>query len=187
MPDSSRLTFDEEHAYCSDPGKISDVAEVVVAYIAGFVVRHLRATLKCHECTAALRTPSCGNRAYSLIRRKSHGGLIFPSKDVLTICQNTEKQLWRALAYSTLASRMLAAKISAATMATLIGKDLFRNLNEHMIDNAPLESHSQHLVRAIVDKYLDIRMHHAAKTTTQRLHQEKVRQKHTKLTQFKGQ
>lgn len=120
VPNDSSLGFDEQHVYCSDPGKISDAVDVVIAYIAGFVVRHSQASLKCPDCST--EHTHCVNKAHSFIRSKWHGGLIFPSNDVLMTCQNTERELRRALAYSTLAPCMHAAKISAATMATFIAK-----------------------------------------------------------------
>ncbi|KAH7944994.1 hypothetical protein HPB49_004575 [Dermacentor silvarum] len=125
--------------------------------------------------------------AYSLIRRKTRGGLIYTSNDVLNICRQCEKELRRALVCSPLPSQRLAAKVAMATMTTFVGKDFFKVLDQHMLENHPLECHTSHLVRAIIDKYLDVRLRYVAKMTTERLHQERIRQKHTKLTQFKGQ
>lgn len=67
---------------------------------------------------------------------------------------------------------MLEARISAATMATFVGYDLFGSLIELVVDRILLESQSRHLLMAIVDKYVYIRVHHVPKTTAQSVHLE---------------
>lgn len=177
-----------DHAYTAEPGKISDLGVSIVAHISGFVARSLLLRLNCSECSSALKVSTAPPMpAYSLIRRKTQGGLIYASSDVLTICKQTEAELRRALVYYSFPSKGFVAKVVVNTLTAFVGKDFFKALDQHMLENHPLECHSSHLVRAIVEKYLDVRLRHLAKTTTERLHQERIRQKHTKLTQFKGQ
>lgn len=86
------------HIYCADPGKLSDFQDSIIAYIAGFVVHSLKLRLKCSECASALTVTSPPRQpSYSLIHRKTLGGISFPSKDVLEICRHCEKELRRAL------------------------------------------------------------------------------------------
>lgn len=60
-------------------------------------------------------------------------------------------------------------------MTGFVGRKFFSCLDEHALQNEELEFHSNHLMKAIVEKYLNVRMHYIAKNTTERLHLERVR------------
>lgn len=85
--------------------------------------------------------------------------------------KQTEAELRRALVYYSLPSKGFVPKVVVSTLTAFVGKDFFKALDQHMLENHPLECHSSHLVRAIVEKYLDVRLHHLAKTTAEHLHQ----------------
>lgn len=142
--------------------------------------------LHCDECASVLKvsTPPA-MPAYSLIWQKTLGGLIYASSDVLNICRQCDKDLRGALVCLPLPFQRLVAKVAVATMTTLVGKGFFKVLNQHMLENHPHEWHSSHLMRVIIDKYLDVRLRYVAEMTTDSLRQKRIRQKHTELTQFK--
>jgi len=62
----------------------------VVEYIAGFVVRKIVNKMSCLNCVTAI-TENNDENAFSLIRVKSRGGLIKPSRDVLVLCKTAEQ------------------------------------------------------------------------------------------------
>lgn len=176
-----------DHSYGMNHGSISEMAERTIAYIAGFVVRHLKATLKCPDCVAALTLSAPQEATYSLIRRKSMGGLTYPSQDVIAICKQSEKTLRRSLAVKPTLSKNFYNEAVLGVLHSFIGKKIFNCLDDHMLDNAPMDNHFFHLVRSIAQKYLNIRLHAWSKSSTEDLHKQRCRQLHTKLTQFKGQ
>jgi len=58
-------------------------------YIAGFVVKKILKLIACSTCQASLTINS--NNCNSLISIKNRGGLIFPSNNVVKVCQETER------------------------------------------------------------------------------------------------
>ena len=71
--------------------QLSTFADHVVAYIAGFVVKQWHNKLDCDKCKIALKKKSCKNS--QLIDVKTRGGLVYPSDDVILICEKTETVL----------------------------------------------------------------------------------------------
>jgi hypothetical protein len=88
-PDENPLV-DHDYTFIPDSALLSACSEKIVAYIAGFVVFKLKNTLHCEMCINAL-TEQSENKLCSLIKLKSKGGLIFPSKDVIAVCLTCEK------------------------------------------------------------------------------------------------
>lgn len=86
-----------------------------------------------------------------------------------------------------LASRSLLQDLVLQVLESLQHKELFAELHSHMFDNSPLENHYVHLLRSVAEYYLNVRLYHVGKQTTQSFHSRQVRQMFTKLTQFKGQ
>ena len=77
--DSSQI-----HSYVPNILQITEFSKRVIAYMAGFVVKHLKSKLHCESCISAL-IGSPSREAYSLIALKNYGGLCFPSDDVFLI------------------------------------------------------------------------------------------------------
>lgn len=176
-----------DHDYLPDPRFVSELSERIIAYIARFVARHLQKRLHCADCIDALTTTAPTDPIYSLIRHKTLGGLLYPSGDDVRISRESEKALRSTLAHSSTSSKNFLAKLLSNVLKSFIGKDMFSTLNEHMLDNDPMESHAFHLMRCTAQKYPDIRLHSISRTSTQSLHPQKSRQRRTKLTQFQGQ
>lgn len=81
----------EEYIDCLN-STLTKYSECVVTYIAGFVARKLSRTIKCVVCTSMLFGDPSAHR-HSLIKYKSRGGLVYPSKDVEDLCKIAEKIL----------------------------------------------------------------------------------------------
>lgn len=45
-------------------------------------------------------------------------------------------------------------------LKSFLDTNLFNSLREHTLDQSPLENHSIHLIRAIVQNYIKIRLHY---------------------------
>ncbi|KYN20062.1 hypothetical protein ALC57_07588 [Trachymyrmex cornetzi] len=63
--------------------------------------------------------------------------------------------------------------------------NLFLNLKEHSHDQNPLENHIIHLMKAIISKYIKIRLYHIGKQTMKNVQSQ--RHFRHKLTLFQGQ
>ncbi|XP_049782417.1 uncharacterized protein LOC126184099 [Schistocerca cancellata] len=176
-----------DHDYVEAEMILSEVATHIVVYISGFVVRHLERTLQCETCMSVLRGEG-SHTAYSLIHRKSRGGLISPSDDVVDICMCSEKVFRK---YSAGNRRVpvkdLNTKCVSEVLGTFLYKPVFEELGEHMKDQHPLDNHLVLLIKAIAKRYLLTRQKHAAKCVTDSLHEKKLRTAYTKLVLFKGQ
>lgn len=86
--------------------------------------------------------------------------------------------------------RKESRKIVYGIMKYYTGKTIFSKIKEHMFDSDPLENHLVLLIRAIAEKYLQVRYSYAAKHFTARPQtNSKINscQTLTKLIQFSGQ
>ena len=77
------MTDDHDYADTPNIAALSTFAESCVGYIAGYVVKMVKRTLKCNECLEALTINSISeypSPSYSLIKTKKRGGLILPAQ-----------------------------------------------------------------------------------------------------------
>ena len=84
---------DDDYDYIPNRYSLSKCSNKIVAYIAGFVVFKLKKSLHCEVCNEAL-TLRDANFRHSLIKLKTKGRLVYPSDDVIDIC-NTRKRNMR--------------------------------------------------------------------------------------------
>ena len=172
--DSSQI-----HSYVPNILQITEFSKRVIAYMAGFVVKHLKSKLHCESCISAL-IGSPSREAYSLIALKNYGGLCFPSDDVFLICQKTEKALRFALRESKI---YLTAMVFKEFMGS---ESIFESLIQHAFEQDCLENHRVHLIRCIIQEYVKTRLYYIGKHFSIS-DQPSERQFRTNLTQFQGQ
>lgn len=168
-----------DHEYLVNSVVLTEFSEQVVTYIAGFVIRHLQKIIKCVICVGALS----GNKANflnSLIRQKSHGGLMYPSKDVVKICLKAERCLRMC---ANLNKKHILDILTNQVLSDCLEHHIFENLNNHLLEN-PV-NHKYFLVKSICYKYFNVRLHFIAKKES--YHMNPLRQQMTKLILFKGQ
>ncbi|KAF9419514.1 hypothetical protein HW555_004014 [Spodoptera exigua] len=71
---------------------LSEFSEMVIVYIAGYVVRKLKKIILCEQCCKIFdNTASENHISANLIFTKNKGGLHIPSEDIITICKYSEK------------------------------------------------------------------------------------------------
>jgi hypothetical protein len=155
---------DHNYAYVPNPIHLSACSEKIVAYIAGFVVFKLKHSLKCEQCVSAL-SDSIGNQYCSLIELKTRGGLVYPSNDVIDLCLTCEK-FFRKCVYTSGNSAISSVKCYEMVQSVLksyINKDVFVSLAEHMLECEPLSNHVILLIKAVAEKYLQVRYFYAGR------------------------
>ncbi|XP_046401743.1 uncharacterized protein LOC124167740 [Ischnura elegans] len=153
-----------DHCYfLPHPHDLSEVADSIVAYIAGFVVRTLEKKVKCGTCCAVLRGD--GNEACGLIQKKDRGGLVMPSHDVVKICRHAER-LVRASLHSV---KVNILYIVSSVLKMFGGSNVFHALKDHALEQEPENNHWVHLIRSVCHEYVNIRLHYVAKCRTESL------------------
>ncbi|KAI5744908.1 hypothetical protein M8J76_006466 [Diaphorina citri] len=184
-----------DHDYMSLPEDIllSEISLDVVEYIGGFVVRHLKKKILCEECLGSLEelNPSKKN----LVQAKTKGGLIHPSKDVFQLCRLAEKHFRKHFVSKGSDGRLVSngsikqvdlLEGAREVIRSCIGTDIFDGLSRHGFDQEVGSNHMINLIRCIVVKYWDIRLHYSAKRTSDMFHHRKRRQTLTHLITFQG-
>ena len=154
----------------------------------------LKKSLQCETCIGAL-FGSDNSTLHSLIRLKSKGYLVHPSDDVIDICQCCEKLFQKSVAgcsYKDISlGRKDFLKIVVSVLECYAFKKIFSDLSEHMYETDSIQNHMILFIKAIAEKYLQVRYSYAAKQFTSRLLEKKKkmksRQTYTKWIHFSSQ
>lgn len=104
-----------DHDYCSDPAKPSEFSKCIVVYIAGHVVHATEQKIQCKPCLNSLRCLG-DDHIFSFVKTKTMGKLVFPSKDVVKICERSEHCFYIAVAQSP--GRDISRKLRIELMTT---------------------------------------------------------------------
>lgn len=197
FPDGLTLlsSDEEEHPVDQDySGSFSSLASSlvndIVCYIVGYIVQKMVPSIKCNICITALTSASATTQALSLISFKDRGGLVYPSEDVIQICQQAEK----------ICSRLMAATNNCPPQGCNIIQQMvdvifcslpptiFSQLNDHLLDFDTFgTNHVFILTKEIIKRYLKIRMHDVIHRYNMSLCGSRIRQKLTKTILFKHQ
>jgi hypothetical protein len=164
-PQENSVT-DHDYFLIPDSSRLSTCSQSIVAYIAGFVVFKLKNSLHCETCISALNT-STKHEQHALISLKTKGALIFPSKDVLDICILCEKLFRINVEHnkndSLSLSNVRCHSIMQSILKTYLHVNIFSSLTNHMMECSPTENHLVLLIKAIAEKYLQVRYWYAGK------------------------
>lgn len=87
------------------PQNVSECGSRIVAYMVGYVALKLM----CEQCSSALLADKPHSILFSLIKRKTRGGLQYPSESVIRICHKCESLVRMVLHYKMLASKTFTA------------------------------------------------------------------------------
>lgn len=150
------------------------------------LLNKFKQTLNCSECYSAVTERPQGNLSkFSL--RKNRGGLSFPCDSIIKICKIGEKTFRTAQASGKLLRNNIMHLLIAHGLRELMSNssDIFNNLIDHSLDQAPLENHRTSLIKAVFFEYYKIRLYHAGKLITEKLQANKVRNLNLKATIFK--
>lgn len=66
-------------------------------------------------------------------------------------------------------------------------KNVFVNMTDHILEQEVIDNHKTLLISAVIDLYINVRMHHEGKRFCVTLKSTRVRSKNSKLTLFAGQ
>lgn len=97
------------------------------------------------------------------VKNIRQGALIQPSKDVITICNKCERIIRHAIHVSTngfITKKFYETYLTNDVLKSFLDTNLFHSLREHTFDQSPLENHIVHLIRAIAQNYIKIRLHY---------------------------
>ena len=157
---------------------LSSCSEKIVAYIAGFVSFKLKESIHCEDCCSALVDVSL-SPVHSLIELKSKSALTTQSLDVIDICKTSEK-FFRQVAGSGTSkldlSHVKCHKLVQSVLEYYLNKPIFSSLKYHMLETDGLDNHLVILLKAVTEKYLQVRHYYAGRQYTAKL-REKVTSK----------
>ena len=77
--------------------------------------------------------------------------------------------------------------IATAVSSGIDSANIFKNLDEHMLDTPVNDNHTFSLIKTISQCYSKVRLYHLGKEATEKLDRNKVRKKLNKLVLFKHQ
>lgn len=158
-----RDIIEHDHSYSKIPRNLSQYVRDVVSYIAGFVVKKVTPVVQCPKCAPALigDVVSLFQEVKQFESYDVEHGLVKPSQDVVTLCREAERQY-------RINEKRLRAKDNSVEYITLytlreVGiLNCFKSLQtEHDEDDGLC--HVYGLMKMIVGKYLNIRVHYLAK------------------------
>ncbi|KAH9380944.1 hypothetical protein HPB48_008395 [Haemaphysalis longicornis] len=129
-----------DHNYTINVDHITEWGARTITHVAGYVAFKLEDKLSCEECTAALFSAEPSAAAYLFKRRKSRGGLRYPSESAIAICKKCESLVRLALHTKQLASKTFLADLLHQALRSFMHRKLFPELHDHMCDSSPLEN-----------------------------------------------
>lgn len=164
---------------------VKKTTEQIIGYISGWVARKLASVLKCSTCTNSLY---CNNKLWfhKLIILKNMGGLCFPSEDVFQICLKSEsiiKNHIKEMGHIILPDHKDIQILKNRILKSFIScNDVFGSLHQHSLEQHPTFDHRVHLIRAVIEKFINVRLHFAHKSSASNYKRQKI----NKLSLFEG-
>lgn len=172
----------QDHYYLPDP--LSEFSKHIMAYIAGYVVHSLKKKIMCVECISALTSVTRDMYLFSFINKKNKGGLEYPSTDVLEICIQAE-QVIKCAVLCNPKKQISTVSVVNKTLKIFVNRNIFSNLLVHGYDQSAFDNHRILLIKAVVNRYTNVRLYHFAKQKTNK--SESIRHHSNKIVLFKGQ
>lgn len=164
---------------------ISEFSNEVVSYIAGFVVHRILKVLKCETCISGLLADTLEDKHLRFIKLKDKGGLVFPSNDVITICKRMEVIIKSSIISDDkvkISSTSIQQQLLTKSLKHFIGMNLFKNINFHQFDQSPMNNHLVMLTKAVMQRYMNVRLHYLTKNATQKISKRQVLSKYLHFT-----
>lgn len=162
---------------------LSEFQNSAILYIAGFVKRKMQTTLKCQPCLETVNSKPTSFQGKSLIDLKDRGGLMYPSADLVKVCQVTESKIQVFKSDQTLFNRSnILQRIclkSTSTMLTQFPKVLKSSDHQNL--------HKYNLLNQISLIYSTLRLKHLAREKNREEKPTKLRKKLSKLILFAHQ
>ncbi|CAI6345174.1 unnamed protein product [Macrosiphum euphorbiae] len=164
--DISAFIMDHDYIGSHSSYSFSNFSKEIIVYISGFVVHKLTNVLKCDVCKHALCAAEKECFLNSLITLKNkggiHGGLIFPSEDVIDVCFITENIL-RRYDYTSKAVNKLQVQTDVLKHF-VFNSNIFKSLKNHSTETrSPLADHTTLLIKSISSTYINIKINYSLK------------------------
>ncbi|XP_040074900.1 uncharacterized protein LOC120847019 [Ixodes scapularis] len=140
---------------------LSEFTSEVVKHIGGFISRQVTKTLSCPSCVSMLLDDSVTG---VLISTRDNGGLVYPSELACLLLQETEK-IFR------MATEDGAAKMNATVLTVLAYRAFYDKHAESFKNQVHVKDEPMHavsLAKAVIKKYVALRLRHLARTITER-------------------
>lgn len=182
---------------CVNRVALSDYAENVLYYIAGFITRRMVNSSNCQDCINILlfRNETVSDHSYSSPIEKykrftnftSNGGLVYAAEVVFKIIQFTEKNFRYMCETNKIKDKNLKNLLrNAAVHEFCTNLHLFLPVHPPLQEFIAEELHEIQIIKQIVDNYLKCRMSHHARLMNENIHGESIgiRQKFNKLILF---
>lgn len=170
---------------------MSPCSQYIVTYIAGFVAFRLKSILVCEQCVDGLvaDTNYINSTHCKLIKLKSRGDLTMPSQSVVDVCMACEKLFRMHVTVHGKLTQVTSHELIQEILLKINENDWFDSLRQHQFDSEPTFNHVILLIKAIAQKYFQVRYNYAGIHYTNN-HLGKnykiSRQKSTKLVLFSG-
>jgi hypothetical protein len=165
------------------------LAQNIVTYICGWVVKNILKSTKCDECRFVLCRATapepgwCMDHRFRFLHLKNRGGLVCPSAGVLKIATLTETFLRTQ-------DNLPLLKVQLLVLSRLGNLNVFDSVDfeDHVANTTVgLDNHYFCLIKSVVATYYDLRQHHFTRLLNQRVHANNIRRKNTKTILFMGQ
>lgn len=163
-----------------DENPTCSVISHIVGYISGFVVSKLVKKLKCNQCIDNL----CATEKqlfHKLIDLRDMGGLFYASEDVFNVCMKTESVIRHFIRMS--GGKSLLKKYDKNFICSIVLK-LYININ--IFPGGDPHNHEITLLKSVIEKFTDVRIHYICKKETRAIKDTSKRQLYNKLNLFKG-
>lgn len=159
---------------------LTELAENIVTYMAGYVVKMLSKIVTCEECIEEIiaTNDEANSKSYSYIKKRNLGPYLLPSFSVYKICMTSELTIRRQMF------------ISKNTIPPNITEEVVNEVCRRLDHSNIFKRHTEHylmLVKDTIKCYCKIRVNNLAKRHTQQIRGEQIRQQYTKLILFKNQ
>ncbi|XP_037295086.1 uncharacterized protein LOC115456290 isoform X1 [Manduca sexta] len=176
--DTENVVLPPDHDYLADPTRLTEFAEKVIVYIAGFIIKSLENQIKCEQCLESLyNTEKIVN---SLQFKKDKGGLRYPSRDLIYLCTVAEEVY---IKNKNIYMKDVMHNLLQECIKKCYGKRLFAEV-PHDFPSSFI-NHYPMLIKSVCKKYLNVRLHYSTKSYVDK--KDSIRNLYTKLILFKGQ
>ena len=192
IPSQHPAVADQDFVGAPNYVELSDFKTAVIGYMAGYVVRMVKRSIKCADCAFALTSSDVATQADTgamFLQFKNRGSLVKASASVVVVCEEAEccfQRVQRVLGNRLPQSKHLMPAITTAVLAEVWDKT-FCSLYQHMFDSTADGNHVFALIKCIAHCYCSVHLHHLAKQKTAEVTGANVRKQLTKLVLFKHQ
>ena len=160
--------------------EISEYKENVVRHISGYLARKLIKKISCDECKSSLIQTRKDIPSLTNCKEYKKDSLVYPSETLVKI--------------TTICEKIICAELESKTKSWMTKKYfldyLIMKIQANVVNSslmADFDLHGYDVVKKISTLYCSLRLHHHVKTENEKLKRNRLRNKLTKVVQFKHQ